>query len=456
MITSSRTDSRYRFVLLGITIFLCLNVFPLYLSFILALTGIAIIYYKYGLPMLLGSFAVFGSPFLFLFKNATNLSASALIIGIMLYSVVYLNYKQKNDQYRSRFPGYSNPFFLWLFFLYAIVIIQYYFGPYTYYSEYSIKYFLVFSTFFVVSGILITIFRLDIVKMIVPGVFFYSISYPAINMSIISVPVNLALSEFGLRTVEGASIFGISRLGGLLLITILIGFYSAKTITRVLPEYLLGIVITIPYIWFSYSRQVLVAIFVIFATLVIIILFNKYYIPNIRKKIGYSFIFISLGLLGLKLISIMTGKYYASRFSQFGIIKILDESALTRIELWKTSWELIKEKPVTGYGLGGFGVVARYDEWSWPHNWFVEAWVNLGIIGIILFIIGAIIIISPLIRSKYSWLITWAIAGTYFLLVVQVTSDIPRNAKIFMFISIIGVLTLPKKRTRAKQFIDSS
>lgn len=84
-------------------------------------------------------------------------------------------------------------------------------------------------------------------------------------------------------------------------------------------------------------------------------------------------------------------------------------SAAARLQLWDISWELIKEQPLLGIGLGTFepayqeklhGRFTHYNlqpetynrriplpEFVFrdPHNWILSLWLNMGILGLIAF-----------------------------------------------------------------------
>jgi O-antigen ligase len=74
-----------------------------------------------------------------------------------------------------------------------------------------------------------------------------------------------------------------------------------------------------------------------------------------------------------------------------------DKSVAMRIEAWKTAWQIIKNKPFTGVGLGDMEISMQkqYEQNNSqlipfnrknPHNQFLETGVHLGMLGIILLI----------------------------------------------------------------------
>ena len=67
-----------------------------------------------------------------------------------------------------------------------------------------------------------------------------------------------------------------------------------------------------------------------------------------------------------------------------------------RMVLWKHTIELIKDRPLLGFGTGGFEEAYRQkikDNPDWeknimhdPHNQFLKIWVEMGIFGLIIFL----------------------------------------------------------------------
>ncbi|MGK9369467.1 O-antigen ligase family protein [Melioribacter sp. Ez-97] len=82
-----------------------------------------------------------------------------------------------------------------------------------------------------------------------------------------------------------------------------------------------------------------------------------------------------------------------------------DYSIESRLDLWETAMEKIREKPLTGYGLGGFKC-STYKPfvhiYKYPHNIFLEAGSEMGLTGIILLIFLLYkILISAYRKSKF-------------------------------------------------------
>lgn len=92
------------------------------------------------------------------------------------------------------------------------------------------------------------------------------------------------------------------------------------------------------------------------------------------------------------------------RLTEMNLSKDRPES--TRIRLWQTSIRMIKDSPVWGVGLGGWGVLFHeykvegvYDATCHPHNDFLNVAVNAGLIGLLAYVSIWIIFLYSTIKS---------------------------------------------------------
>lgn len=67
-----------------------------------------------------------------------------------------------------------------------------------------------------------------------------------------------------------------------------------------------------------------------------------------------------------------------------------EKSAVSRVSLWHTGWKAVNESPLLGLGLTGFAknwdrlnTDPNIDRHNFPHNIFLNAWVETGIVGLI-------------------------------------------------------------------------
>ncbi|MEM8828346.1 MAG: O-antigen ligase [Cyanobacteria bacterium P01_G01_bin.19] len=142
-----------------------------------------------------------------------------------------------------------------------------------------------------------------------------------------------------------------------------------------------------------------------------------------------SVIFIFLIAQGLKRLSITSRKsvlmvllflifscvilfLFLANFDAFLSVNEKDATLSGRTELWSTLWQFIQEKPWLGYGYGSFfsgssrEATVLWQVHSWTpvhsHNGYVQMWLNLGLIGLITFVIGYF---GCLFKSLYKYLV---------------------------------------------------
>ncbi|MBU0707987.1 O-antigen ligase family protein [Patescibacteria group bacterium] len=142
----------------------------------------------------------------------------------------------------------------------------------------------------------------------------------------------------------------------------------------------LVIILGVSALIFSFTRGAFLGLLV---ALIFLGIFSQ------RKKLVWLFLIIVI-VAGLLL--------PLSRDQITSVVTLEDVSADVRTVLWEGSWNLIKANPVLGSGLAGFP--AMYDQYRlikhtelllYPHNFFLNFWVELGIAGMILMVILLII-----------------------------------------------------------------
>lgn len=84
-----------------------------------------------------------------------------------------------------------------------------------------------------------------------------------------------------------------------------------------------------------------------------------------------------------------------------------DYSEQIRISQWTETWELIKDHPVLGVGLSGYPKAlvpyhqAKHIEiFQYPHNLFLNIWVELGLLGLMTFFYLLYLLVRPFFTSK--------------------------------------------------------
>ncbi len=108
-------------------------------------------------------------------------------------------------------------------------------------------------------------------------------------------------------------------------------------------------------------------------------------------KGGKFILFLILGVLVLCLLIYVIEPTSWDRIKEIDFSKNKPES--TRIRLWQTSINMIKDKPIWGIGLGGWGILfdkykvdGVYDTTCHPHNDFLNVAVNSGLLGLLAYL----------------------------------------------------------------------
>ncbi|MCK4403645.1 MAG: O-antigen ligase family protein [candidate division Zixibacteria bacterium] len=108
-------------------------------------------------------------------------------------------------------------------------------------------------------------------------------------------------------------------------------------------------------------------------------------------KGGKFILFLVLGVFVLCLLIYVIEPTSWDRIKEIDFSKNKPES--TRIRLWQTSINMIKDKPIWGIGLGNFGklfncykVEGIYDTTCHPHNDFLNVAVNSGLLGLLAYL----------------------------------------------------------------------
>ncbi len=95
-----------------------------------------------------------------------------------------------------------------------------------------------------------------------------------------------------------------------------------------------------------------------------------------------------IALVGILIVSLNTNLRWRILLPLHG-----EKSAVSRISLWNTGWKGVKEAPISGLGLAGFSrqwpilnTDPNLDTHNYPHNIFLDVWVETGLLGLISFI----------------------------------------------------------------------
>jgi O-antigen ligase len=139
-----------------------------------------------------------------------------------------------------------------------------------------------------------------------------------------------------------------------------------------------------------------------------------------------------------------------------------DPTLTGRTELWSLVWDKIQEQPWFGYGIGGFwngldgpsqyvqlGVRVKV---VYSHNGFLDMWLTIGIIGMLLFAIGFIFnALKALrwIRLSNSIESLWPLLSLTYLLLANVTESpllLFNNLLWVLYVTVSFSLLLPRQQ----------
>lgn len=120
---------------------------------------------------------------------------------------------------------------------------------------------------------------------------------------------------------------------------------------------------------------------------------------------------------------------------------VADGPIQARESLYRTSIDMIKDNWVMGVGFGGFKNISfGYDAFliKYPHNLFLEFWVELGLIGVVIFFL----FLYKLFRGTYKISPLLGIAALYPFILSMFSKDIPGQT---FFAIYLAIISLPKE-----------
>jgi len=151
-------------------------------------------------------------------------------------------------------------------------------------------------------------------------------------------------------------------------------------------------------------------------------------------------------VVGFFLAILITGLYFYKK-----------DSANGRLLIWRCSWEMIKEKPLTGYGQGGFkanymNYQAVYfekhpdskqallaDNISRPFNEYIGLLVNYGLVGFLLFLLCVFYLIIAFKRIKEKTILSYIAIWSLIAIAVFAFFSYPLR---YPFVWVVGVLSV--------------
>ena len=168
----------------------------------------------------------------------------------------------------------------------------------------------------------------------------------------------------------------------------LVFFYYLRTKTKSSLQrflYLLGILITFLGVFFTVSRS---GMLLLFGALGLILIFQ----PRVKNKVRLI-VLVILALLGLSLFSDSILQIIRDIFPA---IQEGSDTVGLRYNLWRAGWKMWLDHPIIGVGIGQYGsMLWRYMiglegptvHSAPPHNTYIQALSETGLIGFLLFMV---------------------------------------------------------------------
>ena len=215
-------------------------------------------------------------------------------------------------------------------------------------------------------------------------------------------------------------------------------FYKKRVSKILMISY---VIISLSFVIISGSRIAMVIYFVVSNLAIFAFLFNK----NIQIK--YKI---------LKYIYLLLLVIFAAYILEIGFKKLgfHDES---RIQMWYTSWQTIKENPFFGVGTGGSKKVVQSEElaeklefsnslpFNHPHNQFINELTQFGVFGSSFLMYALFLVVKNSIRKKDYLLINFIVIQLLLMI-----SEAPLNSSkgIIFFMFFISILLLTQKERK--------
>jgi len=413
----------YRLALLACSVLVGLNLLPDAFAVFLTAAVVGVVALRLGLVPTLVAVAVLGLPFLHALASLIGLTPTVLVMGL---DVILLVLVSAASPALLSLPAYKGVrrFLVWWFVFLAIYSIFSFTAELSDYSIFTWQYLAVYGSYYALAGVLAVRHEITPSEAMAVGLPLFAFNYPLLHASIISVST-IADATIGLRGSGAFDPITGARAAGLLLLMALAVICAGRRNQRWVPEIVVAIVCGAPLAWYAYTRQVYVAAALVALWMLAAMVFGpRVQGESLGRRLATLAVMCLLATLAVSYALQLLGSNMHSRIAEHGLQS-------DRADLWLTSLRLIASSPISGIGIGEF---QRAGYGLWPHNWIIEAWLALGLPGLILTAIGAGVVVAALFRRSERWLSGWLFLALYYLLVAQVSADIARNAPLLFFI----------------------
>jgi len=391
------------------------------------MTGAAIAFATLRLAPIrtLVAISLLGLPFLGAAASLIGLTATTLVMGLDLVLLLMVLITSRELLSRRQFKGLRYFLIWWSVFMVAYSASAFS-GQKSEYSTFAWEYFAVYGSYYALAGVLAARSEIELTEVLSVGLPLYAFQYWQLHSSLLSLS-QLADPAIGLRGNQDFDPINGARTAGLLLLMALCVSVLKRPRLRWLPEVGMAVAIGAPLTWYSYTRQVYIAVILVGATMLLSMMFaSRSRSQTVWSKLVPLATLCVAGLVtGFEVVHLLQTDAH-SRVVQLGL-------TLDRTIIWKDCIELIASHPLLGVGI------SRFQELGialWPHNWIIEAWLAMGLVGPALTLSGGVIALLALRRGGEPWLEGWSLLALYYLIVAQVSADIARNSSLFFFLAL--------------------
>ena len=442
----------------NIPIFILFFVISIFFSVLLPFNKILIIISSLILVFLIFKFPEIGFTIFLLtgiLKDITQsfpIDFTLLIFILTLFSMLY---KLVTKQYKIHF---SNKY-VFLFFLFVSMLLisnLYTKSPDSGFLK-TIR-FSVFNTFLFLGGISMGLTpktRMRFLRILHFLIFIYSLIYVYFLKNMIGMNFK-ELANYHLRLSLVGNPIGVGRIFSVLsLISIICLFYEKNKYKKIfyILSTILGLFITIS----TNSRGPF------FALIISILIYLFFFTKVNRRKIVYALILVSLLFT---VIFTLLPESLVSRYKLFGEKEVHISGKQARVfstfkereHFLSQSINYLKNNPeklIFGIGVSEFSYISANREGKlYPHNIFMEIILELGIVGLILFILPFLFLLNDFIITKNKinneenrQIILWIMLIILFFLNAQVSGSINDNRLLWFFQGgLAGCLLFFKKK----------
>lgn len=173
-------------------------------------------------------------------------------------------------------------------------------------------------------------------------------------------------------------------------------------------------------------------------------------VPLVRRLgAGTSVAIAAVLSVGLGVANAMSSGRLLDMVSQRFVQQTLVEGYLSgRDVIADEAWRMVESAPLFGVGLDGYGALNQLSfEVNYPHNLFLSAWVEGGIISAALLVVAIAALAWPMLRDRplSTFALTCGMAATLILIAAQFSGDYYDSRLMWLFL-VMPAAHYPRRR----------